>query len=570
MHFARGAKKPAASLREEQGMLEEGSPSRVAGIVIAVLVVASGAPLLDRGIVPLDEGQVASFAVRILHGDVIYRDFYTGIYPGIYYLTALLFGLFGVDLLVMRVAALAVNLLTALCLWRLGLRALTPGRALVAPVLHTVLVVWSFPVMTMLAYSAVSLLFALGALLAAFRYVEKERTLDGVLVGLLLAACALTKQNYGLLAGLAVLFALIDGRRGGALRALRPVVVAGAIASGVAFALLAVSGAWPRFWQYTVATLAGSQLQAFDQPIPPIFGAHPADDGRFIFLYTPGVLFSYLIRGETLLGFPISPLLRSAVVRIAYGGVLVLLALAPLVLYATREGASLEARRAARTLYVASGLVFLGMFPSAIWSHLVAVMPPLLLLGVIVASRVYDAAARAAQAQRLRWLARSMAIATGALAIVVTLATLRVIADFSRWHDTPLDLDRASLHVSPDDAALLEGAVGYLERCAAPGEPIFVAPDLPLVYFLTDRPNPTPYEMHIPGDVDSDLLIERLEASRTRCALYNPKMYVHFEPLEKVFPAIPAYLAAEFETAEKIHAGGREWLGLVRKPDRES
>lgn len=564
------------SLRENRGMLEEGTrrPAVLRGLVVSAVVVAASWPLARRGIVPLDEGQVASFANRILGGEVLYRDMYSGIYPGIYYLTALLFKLFGVDLWVTRVAAVVVNVVTALCLWRLGVRALSAGWALVAPVLYALLVVWSFPIMTMLAYSAVSLMFGLWALLFAFRYAERARTIDGVVAGLMLAACALTKQNYGLLAGAAVLYAIVDAARArgvgalapvGIVRALVPVVLAGGVVSAAAFASIWAAGAWPRFWQYTVTTITSSQLEAFDQPIPPIFGPHPQNDGRFIFLYTPGVLFSYLIRGETLLGLSISPLLRSTVIRLAYGGVLALLMVAPLVLLLGRQTLGAAERAAARRVNVAAVLLFLGLFPSAIWSHLTAVLAPVLLLASIVAARVVGAIGR-----RAPRLARGMVGASLAAGLIATLATAQVIADFRRWNDTPVGRERASILVSTADAALLDGAVGFLERCAAPGEPIFVAPDLPLVYFLTERPNPTPYEMTIPGDVDSDLLIARLEESRTRCVVYNPKMYVHFDPLEKVFPKVAAYVNEHFQLFATIRADGREWYGLVRRSEEAS
>lgn len=560
------------SLRENRGMLEEGSrrPAVLCGLFVTAAVVAASWPLADRGIIPLDEGQVASFAHRILGGEVLYRDMYSGIYPGIYYLTALLFKLFGVDLWVTRVAAVGVNVVTALCLWRLGLRAVSAAWALTAPLLYALLVVWSFPIMTMLAYSAVSLMFALSALFFAFRYTERARGMDAVATGLMLAACALTKQNYGLLAGAAVLYTLVDAvhargvgalARTGLVRGLAPVVLAGGVASAAAFTAIYTAGAWPRFWQYTVTTITTSQLEAFDQPIPPIFGPHPDNDGRFLFLYTPGVLFSYLIRGETLLGFSISPLLRSLVIRLAYGGVLALLVVAPIALLLTRATSSVAERAAARRLNVAAVLLFLGLFPSAIWSHLTAVLAPVLLLATIVAARVVGAV-------RLRapLVARAIVAAGVVVGVTASMASVRVIADFRRWNDTPIGNERASVFVGASDAALLDGAVGFLERCAAPGEPIFVAPDLPLVYFLTDRPNPTPYEMTIPGDVDSDLLIERLEQSHTRCVLYNPKMYVHFDPLEKVFPKIAAYIQGRFQLFATIRANGREWYGLVRRP----
>ena len=59
---------------------------------IALLALLAQLPILGRGVVPLDEGQLVAIAERLRQGEVLYRDVYTGIFPGIYYLTALLFG----------------------------------------------------------------------------------------------------------------------------------------------------------------------------------------------------------------------------------------------------------------------------------------------------------------------------------------------------------------------------------------------------------------------------------------------------------------------------------------------
>ena len=52
----------------------------------------------------------------------------------------------------------------------------------------------------------------------------------------------------------------------------------------------------------TILSLVGSQAQDFNNPIPPIFGAHPVDDGRFTFLYSPPPVFNDLLHGTTTLG----------------------------------------------------------------------------------------------------------------------------------------------------------------------------------------------------------------------------------------------------------------------------
>src|SRR5258705_754511 len=114
----------------------------------SVLVLAAAAavqlPIHDRSVVALDEGQLAAIAARLAAGQVLYRDVYTGIFPGVYHVAAWLLALFGDDLVVLRRAQVGVNALTALCLWRLA-RRIAPAWSWLPPVLYLELVVLDFP-----------------------------------------------------------------------------------------------------------------------------------------------------------------------------------------------------------------------------------------------------------------------------------------------------------------------------------------------------------------------------------------------------------------------------------------
>ena len=58
----------------------------------------------------LDEGSTAAQALRIVNGELIYRDFFTVVTPGSYYTVAWLFEIFGATLMVLRWTALATGL----------------------------------------------------------------------------------------------------------------------------------------------------------------------------------------------------------------------------------------------------------------------------------------------------------------------------------------------------------------------------------------------------------------------------------------------------------------------------
>ena len=92
---------------------------------VAALAAVAQLPSFDRSAVPMDEGQLLAIAGRLLDGEVLYRDIYTGIFPGVYYSTAVLLWIFGEDAVVTRWTQLVLNAAVAGCLWSLGDRCAT-------------------------------------------------------------------------------------------------------------------------------------------------------------------------------------------------------------------------------------------------------------------------------------------------------------------------------------------------------------------------------------------------------------------------------------------------------------
>jgi hypothetical protein len=106
----------------------------------------------------------------------------------------------------------------------------------------------------------------------------------------------------------------------------------------------------------------------------------------------------------------------------------------------------------------------------------------------------------------------------------------------------------------------------FLERCA-PGEPVFAAPDLPVLYFLSARPNPTRFDLVIPGNVSGAEIVASLEGTGVRCVVYNPRMYLQFQPFAELFPEVAAYLESDFQRAALLGGGEGAWQGLVRREE---
>lgn len=535
---------------------------------MGVVAIAAQLPTYALSHVPLDEGQLVQIAHRLLLGDRLYGDIYTGIFPGIYWLTAGLLHTFPADIVVTRWAGVIVNAATMVVLWVLTRMLAGRAWAWMTTVMYLALAIVSFPAFTMLAYSSVSLLCALGALLFLVRYLHTGRAWDGAAVGVLVVLCGVVKQNYGGLLLLCGLVSLFWSRRDSVLarRSIWAVMavplIAGLVVGLPVVGYLMWTGTFERFVYDTLLVISHSQLDAFRQPIPPVFGSHPANDGRFIFLYAPPLLFNYLLRGTSAAGPEAVLELIGMSIRVGYGcGYLAVLA-APVLLADRVRSADPEVRTAARVVLPFAGVFFFGMFPSAVWSHLAVVLVPMLIVLALLAKRITDLADHVGAVWL--WRVAMIVLACGA---VVTAA--KGSKNLREWHSEPLGLPGASLRMEPQWARLWREAVDFVDSCAQGDDTIFVAPDMPLLYVLTQKRNPTPFDLIIPGNVEDDVIVERLRAANTRCVVFNPTMYVQFEAFDRLFPQTAAYFTSAFEVKRRLSVGHMEWLGLERKVRRD-
>ncbi|MDG2051975.1 MAG: glycosyltransferase family 39 protein [Myxococcota bacterium] len=533
---------------------------------LAVIYSVVQWPLFNRMVIPMDEGHLAATAQWMLDGQGLYADLHTGIFPGIYLMTAGLFTLFGSDLLVTRIAAAGINTVIGLSLWRIARRIVSPAWSLAPSAFHLALIAFAFPVLSMFNYSTTALCFALLALLFLLRYLETGRSVDGLSLGFLIAATALTKQNFGALTFMALALSFFWGRRGsaletrGLLRALGPIISAGLALTSVLVIWMATDGLLLAFIDRTIVTLGGSQLQDFNNPIPSLFGPHPKT-ARFTFLYTPPALFDALVHGQPFLGLNVGETLRSVVIRISYGAPLAVLVAGLAWLGGTFKRSPDPNQIATRSVILFASFFSFGIFPSAIWSHLAFVLPPISLVAILLADRLTRwLDARRGRVGLFAW--RTGVALSGVFLLAILVARTQ---DVVRWNPEPLNLDRAHLMVSKRSASLLKGAVEYLNDCANPREAVVALPDIPVVWFLVDRPNASRFDLAIPGAVDGGEIVRGLRSKPVRCVVMNPHMYPEFPPFKVLYPDVAAHLEQQYGVARVLPGEDTHWVGLVRR-----
>src|SRR5919199_2109036 len=110
-----------------------GAPPLVAGSLLLVAILLEGA-VLSVGIDDLDEGYFAQQALRVVHGQVPYRDFDSLYTPGLLYLHAAVFAVLGgPSLVALRLVSLVGRALLVGMTYLLGRRLARPWWAAVPP-----------------------------------------------------------------------------------------------------------------------------------------------------------------------------------------------------------------------------------------------------------------------------------------------------------------------------------------------------------------------------------------------------------------------------------------------------
>src|SRR5262247_4474693 len=186
----------------------------------SAIVLVSAAMLAvswRRWISPVtDSGREMDLPLRLMNGELLYRDVYYLYPPFSPYFHSFLYRVFGAHLDVLQtVGAICAVLVVWMC-YRIARRLMTPSEsalAIIAVILVCVFkpggnLIWPY------AFAALyGMAFALGALLFALRYAENEKRRELVAAGVLIGLAAITKQEFALAAVCAMTAAVVWLRR---------------------------------------------------------------------------------------------------------------------------------------------------------------------------------------------------------------------------------------------------------------------------------------------------------------------------------------------------------------------
>jgi len=525
---------------------------RTASWVWAAIGAATCAAMAPLEPSLLEEGLLLHFAQRMVHGEHLYRDlvFFSGPFP--FEWLALLFRVFGPEIVVGRAFVVVSAACSTGCVYAIARRAANGATAHAAAAAMACAPVLLFPLLSTYFYSTLSLHLAVVATYAAMRGMKSQRWAFASGVGV--ACVALTKQSLGVLLALGLVTALFaNAGRSIRLRQTLHLVAGGMVAALLTLSWYGLRGDLGALIHSTVVMpfeLGDSFASGFVNLWPP--GEFDPVTRQNQAFYVPH-LYNILAGPPT----DAAPGFGPAIVALtqflfALPVVAVLLPLA-LRLFAGPLPASLWF---GEVLLVA---MISNLFPRADWGHLVFVLPVAVLQLWMTLGAVHDVGLR-------RVASGAAAISVAALAMASGTAGIELyrMAGVANLGPRVPQLPVSRAYQDPG----VSRAVAFLRARTQPGDPIFVARAEPLLYFATDTRNPTPYGGVMPGmpDPQQQTIIERLHDVRyvVMSEIDQPSFMFYRDEL----PAVQSYLERFFRVPDEYRADPSWIIVLERGVDR--
>ncbi len=446
----------------------------------------------DRGMGVIDEGFVAALSMRILNGELPYKDFFTLLIPGVFLLHAGLYEVFGPTLWIGRCVLLLVATGIPVLVYLIARQRLSPWASAAAAALSLIWGPHALEHINHANYNWLASFFALVGLWLTGRWVQTPVPASWFsarlfCIGLALGLSILFKQTIGGYAFIAIaLFILFFQAGWGRWRAWACMSAGAFVVQVPVLVWLGWHGALPAMFRHILII----PLSDFSKG-----GAHPYPD---MWPVWPGFPAVNLDVSTTFL----------ALMPWCYAAValwwLVDFVRARLNRNADNPGAQ-RARAQEALVLLYSGFAFLGNFPRADYGHLLYNMSAGYIVLTVLFSRLHALLNRAAGAK----------VALGGMVLLALFLARPLVEQGIRtplWtlgaRDTAWPHPRAGVKTSAHDAQVFTQVVGEMERIKKTGARIFVLPCAPLLSFLADVPNPTRYDVLMPGNYEPGTMQE--------------------------------------------------------------
>ena len=486
----------------------------------------------------LDEGSQAAQALRIMHGELIYRDFFTVVTPASYFTVAWLFQLFGTNLMVMRWAVLALGL-GILIATLVAARHLMPWPFAAAAALMTS--VWGWFLVAPNFYSWEAAFFAMIALVCCLRSVDRPRSAWMLWAGVATGVTVLVKQNVGAYTAVALLLTIWLSRafdrhndvRGRFHRSLR---FAAGLCAPIVMALLylVIAGAGPYLYESWIYYPLAKYPDRFALPFPSINSVLSA--------------IVVLVNGTT----PAPGVYESWTSLVIFLPLLLYpFALAAIVVLAIRcrRHRHIEAAREGHALLavsLAGVLTLLQAWPRADVTHILfSLQPTFILLGYLS----FCCWRGLMMVPGPRWAvpAAAMVITLSPEAVLLRKGYLRTDWEYQNYNVALKAARGRGILAHGLEAQRIDWVTRYIAEHTAPDDQVFVVPWAAGFYFLTDRSNPTRTDFMLFEDPDAyPCILARLDQHQPKYVIYGYTWDVDEKHFRDYARPIDAYIRTRY------------------------
>lgn len=511
------------------------------GAAIVFLIAAALAiqlPLYHRWFSLLDEGAILQIADQLNDGDILYRDAVHVAFPGVFYLTAGLFKLFGPSIVAGRCLMMAIFTVVVVLVYVLARSVAGRTAALLIGLVTVAYRVTAFPHWQMLSYTSIAVFVLMVAVLTAALGLRRPGWRWPVGVGFLVGLAAVFKQDCSAFIAVALgAFYFIDGfttrpwlasvgaaARFGLTAAVPPLLAILAFApAGLLTEMLWQTIWFPLVQQPVWAPSVEGSVQYIG--FPPMWP--PFEQSRVIrwdgfFSYFPSIILDFAYLDILRSSFFQESILPELFVRLVYSLPYVVLAfvISAVAIDAwRRRGETSPVPIHVRRLWL---LLLVGVMMIASFSrprdlvHLMILYLPTLILMAFVVDTVAGS--------RWRWWRRFVLAAFAVAVAVDLLLSFRIVALARRFYDVPLASPRAGVRVNLDAAVALDPLVEALRLAPDPNAPLAALPYVPALNFLADRPFATRFFALLPleefPDRQEQMIADLLRDPRTE-AVYS-------------------------------------------------
>ena len=491
----------------------------------------------------LDEGSQAAQALRIMHGELIYRDFFTVVTPGSYYTVAWLFQIFGTNLMVMRWAVLVLGLGILITTLLAARHVMTWPFAAAAALMTTVggwfLVAPNF-------YSWEAAFFALVALVCYLRSIERPGSAWLIWAGVATGIAVMVKQNVGAYTAAALFLAiwlsrLFESKHEVRDRINRSMRFIGGLCVPMVPTLLwlAIAGAGPYLyesWIYYPLTKYPERVALPFPSLSPVLAAIPAlIQGRIadpdayelwtkIVIFLPVVLYPFAVAALVVLAVRFHRRNLAA---------------------AAREGHALLA------ISLVGILTLLQAWPRADVTHILfSLQPTFILLGYL--SFCLWRALMIVPGPRSAVAAAALVITLAPEALLLRTGYRRTDWEYSNYV-VALRADRGrGIFAQGLEAERIDWVTRYLIEHAAPDDQVFVVPWAAGFYFLADRSNPTRTDFMLFEDPEAyPCILARLDQRPPKYVVYGYTWDVDEKRFRDYARPIDEYIRSRYDLEAK-------------------